>query len=438
MTSPAKSSQAMSCNSNLFNSDQFIAPPNPNSSFGKAAVAMEIARQTQVYADCSSGDPAACLNAAIFVGTPEKCTKGYAGLRNCCNSSPGAQSNSDLMSTIGFGVGGKVAMFAGEKAVDAASPYVFDAMYSGATYVGGLTNSMSTVTSMLGSSAPAGTSLASGGVSAYGLTYGSTTAFAGGGLGGGNIALTGGALAETTSTAAAAAATTAGETASLAMSANAAATAAEATAMATGAAADMAAATIAQNAAFAAAETAATAATASTAAAAGAAEAASSVLMFNPYTFAIAIAITLITTYIMSLMSCTKEEQVLAMHKGANLSVFTGQSCTKKLPAIGTCMEYTDTYCSFNSVLAKLINQQGKAQLDLNFASCTGLTVAQISKLDFSKINLSEFVNTMVAKATSNLPTSVPTNYAPLVQNTTTGSAQSGSNGTGYPVGYKP
>ena len=124
------------------------------------------------------------------------------------------------------------------------------------------------------------------------------------------------------------------------------------------------------------------------------------------------------------------------MHKGSDLSVFTGETCVQKIPLIGTCIKYQDTYCSFNSVLAKLINQQGKAILGLPFNNCSGLTVAQITKLDFTKIDLSVFTNQMVAQAQNNLPTNIIGNYQPIMQKQSKGSAQSSQSGTAYPTGF--
>ena len=163
--------------------------------------------------------------------------------------------------------------------------------------------------------------------------------------------------------------------------------------------------------------------------AAGANGASSGFISFNPYMLAASLAL----QYVMSLMSCTPEEQMLSMHKGSNLSVYVKTECSKKI--LGTCLEYTDTYCSFNSVLARIINQQGKAQLGLDFSTCSGLTVEQVGKLDFTRIDLSEFAATMQQQAMKGLPSSKDINnsYKPLMNNTTSGTSQSSASGTAYP-----
>jgi conjugal transfer mating pair stabilization protein TraN len=56
--------------------------------------------------------------------------------------------------------------------------------------------------------------------------------------------------------------------------------------------------------------------------------------------------------------------------------------------------------------MARLINQQGKAQLKLSFGSaehpqCQGLTLDQLAQIDFSKLDLSELFEEIFAKTTT-------------------------------------
>lgn len=159
-------------------------------------------------------------------------------------------------------------------------------------------------------------------------------------------------------------------------------------------------------------------------------------VMFNPYVLIAA----LIIMYIQSLTACTSDEQMLGMHKGANLSVYESEACTSKF--LGSCLQYTDTYCSFNSILAKIINTQGKPQLGLDVTDCTGFTIAQVGQLDFTKIDFSEFAASITAQAQASVPTSAGINqaYTPILQGTTAGSAQNGTMVPGSTVigGTKP
>lgn len=331
-TSPAQTAQVMSCSGGLFNSSAFPTPTNQNNTFIDAAIAGELIREGQAYSQHGQN---------LFTGTSETCTKGYGGLKNCCKATPGAQSNSLVAQTV-IGAASGVVKYLGKKAIDIASPYVYDAMYSLGIWNAELG---AEIAEEAGTTAAAsvGTNFAANGLSlsAYGFTYQSAGTFeAGSGFGGANTAVMkfdGGGFVE-----------------------------------------------------------------------------------FNPYVLAAQIAI----MYLQQMLSCTSEEQLLAMHKGANLSSYIKEECTSKF--LGSCLEYTDTYCSFNSVLAKIINMQGKPQLGLNTSDCAGLTTEQISKIDFHKIDFSEFVGSVTNQATNNLPTSTAINqaYTPAMQQKTSGSAQ--------------
>ena len=73
-----------------------------------------------------------------------------------------------------------------------------------------------------------------------------------------------------------------------------------------------------------------------------------------------------------------------------------GSYCSKRIPIIGQCVETTETYCCFNSRLARILNEQGRAQLGRAWGGaqspdCSGFTIAQLQALDFSRMDLSEF-----------------------------------------------
>lgn len=113
---------------------------------------------------------------------------------------------------------------------------------------------------------------------------------------------------------------------------------------------------------------------------------------FDPYSFAIAVAIQVV----MELKSCEPEEQKLGMHRGANLCHFVGSYCSKKVT--GACLETTESYCCYNSKLARIINEQGKPQIGKGWGtpkspSCGGFTIEEFQKIDFSALDLSEFID---------------------------------------------
>ncbi len=111
---------------------------------------------------------------------------------------------------------------------------------------------------------------------------------------------------------------------------------------------------------------------------------------FNPTTFYWSIALMVIQ----EIMSCEQEEQVLAMKRGSNLCVPVGSYCSSKF--LGSCVVKKESFCCFNSRLARIINEQGRAQIGRGWGSpqspaCTGFTMAEMELLDFGAMDLAEF-----------------------------------------------
>jgi conjugal transfer mating pair stabilization protein TraN len=109
---------------------------------------------------------------------------------------------------------------------------------------------------------------------------------------------------------------------------------------------------------------------------------------FNPYVLVLMIVIMII----MELMSCSADEKMLSTRRGAGLCTQLRRYCSWRLPFFGTCMEYKEDWCCWNSRLAQIIGTQGAAQLGSG-PRCDGLTPAELARIDFSKIDLSSFMN---------------------------------------------
>ncbi|WP_126448345.1 conjugal transfer protein TraN [Sulfuricystis multivorans] len=122
---------------------------------------------------------------------------------------------------------------------------------------------------------------------------------------------------------------------------------------------------------------------------------------FDPTSFAIQIGLMILQ----DLLSCDQQEQILAMRRGQNLCYKVGDKyCSKKINLGFTkiCLEWTESHCCFNSRLARIINEQGRAQIGKSWGSaqspnCSGFTQAEFEKIDFSKIDLSEFIAEIMA-----------------------------------------
>jgi conjugal transfer mating pair stabilization protein TraN len=124
------------------------------------------------------------------------------------------------------------------------------------------------------------------------------------------------------------------------------------------------------------------------------------VVAYDPWSLAIAVVF-----YIgLSLASCNEEEGKLAMKQGAGLCHEIGtwcSSCIRVLGACIACIEHTTSKCCFNSRLARIVNEQGRAQLAKGWGGaespdCSGFTVAELQRLDFAAMDLSEFYASLV------------------------------------------
>ena len=96
------------------------------------------------------------------------------------------------------------------------------------------------------------------------------------------------------------------------------------------------------------------------------------------------------------LLSCEQAEQILAMKNDQHLCHSVGSYCSIRIPIIGTCVQTTQTYCCFNSKLARILNEQGRTQLARSWGGakgpdCSGFSVAELQTLDFSRMDLTEF-----------------------------------------------
>lgn len=112
---------------------------------------------------------------------------------------------------------------------------------------------------------------------------------------------------------------------------------------------------------------------------------------FDPYSLAIQVAIQVI----MEIMSCDQTEKLTSMKKGQNLCVEVGDYCSKK--ALKICYETKKVSCCFNSRLARIINEQGRAQIGKGWGSpqspnCSGFTTEEFERIDFSQVDMAEFV----------------------------------------------
>ncbi|WP_420475243.1 type-F conjugative transfer system mating-pair stabilization protein TraN [Noviherbaspirillum sp. ST9] len=121
---------------------------------------------------------------------------------------------------------------------------------------------------------------------------------------------------------------------------------------------------------------------------------------FDPWS----LAITVVMYVISSATSCDAEEGKLAMKEGARLCHSVGSYCSSCLRILGrcvSCITHTTSKCCFNSVLSRIVNEQGRVQVGKGWGSaedpdCSGFTVAQLQSLDFAAMDLTEFYASIV------------------------------------------
>lgn len=73
--------------------------------------------------------------------------------------------------------------------------------------------------------------------------------------------------------------------------------------------------------------------------------------------------------------------------------------CEKKLPLVG-CVQKAKGYCCFNSIMARIIHEQGRPQIGIEWGTasnpeCRGFTPEEFQSLDFSRIDLTEYFEVM-------------------------------------------
>lgn len=95
---------------------------------------------------------------------------------------------------------------------------------------------------------------------------------------------------------------------------------------------------------------------------------------------------------------CEQREFELGAKKQTKLCHFVGSYCASK--SMFGCIEKREAYCCFNSPLGRIMQEQARPQLNRDFGEaenpeCSGLEVSDLGKLDWSKIDISEWVGIM-------------------------------------------
>ena len=104
------------------------------------------------------------------------------------------------------------------------------------------------------------------------------------------------------------------------------------------------------------------------------------------------------------LAHCSDEEKALGVNHEKGLSVYVGRYCAHEV--LGICVEHKEAYCVFDSKMARLVQEQGRAnQLHLRFGkaekpNCRGISATELQRIDLSRIDFSSMYADLNNKVT--------------------------------------
>jgi len=103
----------------------------------------------------------------------------------------------------------------------------------------------------------------------------------------------------------------------------------------------------------------------------------------------------------LKLTSCNAEEKLLAEQRSKNQCQYVG-NYKRKVIGLWTSSKM-HVYCCFPTKLSRIVQQEGRKQIGKGWGepkkpNCSGFTLAELERLDFSKFDLSEFFEDIIKK----------------------------------------
>ena len=95
------------------------------------------------------------------------------------------------------------------------------------------------------------------------------------------------------------------------------------------------------------------------------------------------------------LLSCPEDDLKATTRAVSRSCHYLGSWCSRKV--LGVCLKRRRSWCCFSSPLARIVQEQGRAQLGRSFGSarhpeCRGFTMEELGMLDWDSMDLSEWV----------------------------------------------
>ena len=97
---------------------------------------------------------------------------------------------------------------------------------------------------------------------------------------------------------------------------------------------------------------------------------------------------------LVSLAGCTRGERLLAEERHAGNTHYLGRRCTRRI--LGVCVRRERAWCVFGSKLGRILQEAARSQLGIGWGSCRGFTVAEMERIDFEAVDLSEFTENLI------------------------------------------
>ena len=98
---------------------------------------------------------------------------------------------------------------------------------------------------------------------------------------------------------------------------------------------------------------------------------------------------------LIGLGNCSASERELAKERNAGNTHYLGKYCSKRA-FFGACIRRSRAWCVFGSKLGRILHQQARPQLGIGWGSCRGFTVAEVERIDFAALDLSEFTRDLM------------------------------------------
>ena len=97
---------------------------------------------------------------------------------------------------------------------------------------------------------------------------------------------------------------------------------------------------------------------------------------------------------LVGLANCSANERELAEERNAGNTHYLGRYCSKRV--FGVCIRRSRAWCVFGSKLGRILHQQARPQLGIGWGSCRGFSVAEVERIDFARLDLSEFTQDLM------------------------------------------